>query len=62
MISNKVSFGKKGFKYFIVYKDDNKVEQLCVMSTKIIRLQETMMIKLNICLFDRKRWIDGKLL
>ena len=28
MISNKVSFGKKGFKYFIVYKDDKKVKPL----------------------------------
>ena len=62
ILYDKISFGKNGFKYFIGYKDDNKVEQLCVMSTKIIRLQETMMIKLNICLFDRKRWIDGKLL
>ena len=32
-----VSFGKNGFKYFIGYKDDKKVKQLCVMSTKIIR-------------------------
>ena len=28
MISNKVSFGKKGFKYFIVYRDDKKVKPL----------------------------------
>ena len=28
MISNKVSFGKKGFKYFTGYKDDKKVKPL----------------------------------
>ena len=28
--SNKVSFGKKSFKYFIGYKDDEKIEALCI--------------------------------
>ena len=29
VVSNKVSFGKKGFKYFIGYKDAKKVKPLC---------------------------------
>ena len=30
MISNKLSFSKEGFKYFIGYKDDEKYKQLWV--------------------------------
>ena len=31
MISNKFSLCKKGFKYFIGYKDHEKVDPLCIM-------------------------------
>ena len=31
MISNNVSFGKKGFKYLISYKDDEEVKRFCIM-------------------------------
>ena len=31
LVSNKVSFGKKGFKYFIGYKDVKKIRPLCFM-------------------------------
>ena len=35
MISNKVSFGKKGFIYFLGYKNNDEVKPLCVMLPKI---------------------------
>ena len=35
VVSTKVSFGKKGFKYFIGYKDDKKVEPLCLFLPKM---------------------------
>ena len=31
VVSNMVHFGKKGFKYFICYKDSKKVRSLCVI-------------------------------
>ena len=34
VISNKVSFGKKGFKYFISYKDGKDVRPLCILLPK----------------------------
>ena len=30
VVSNKVSFRKKGFKYFIGYKDNKKIKPLCI--------------------------------
>ena len=33
-MSNRVPFGKKGFKYFIGYEDVKKAERLCVMLPK----------------------------
>ena len=33
IVSNKVSFGKSGFKYFIAYKDDGKVRLMYNVST-----------------------------
>ena len=35
MLSNKFSFVKNDFKYFIGYKDDKKVKPLCIMFPKI---------------------------
>ena len=35
-MSNKVPFGKKGFKYFICYKDAKKNKPLCVFLPKMI--------------------------
>ena len=31
VVSNKVSFGKKGFKYFIGNKDAKKIRPLCIL-------------------------------
>ena len=33
-MSNRVRFGKKGFKYFIGYEDSKKVRTLCVVLSK----------------------------
>ena len=34
-MSNKVSFGKKGLKYFIGYKDTKKIRPLCIFLPKM---------------------------
>ena len=34
-VSNKVSFGKKGFKHFIGYKDAKKITPLCIFLPKM---------------------------
>ena len=50
IVSNKVPFGKKGFKYFIGYKSDRKVRLLCIILPKIVHAEDILM-KLNIFLF-----------
>ena len=35
VVSNKVHFGKKDFKYFIIYKDAKKIRPLCKFLLKI---------------------------
>ena len=35
VVSNKVLFGKKGFKYFTGYKDDRKDKPFCIMLPKM---------------------------
>ena len=35
VVSNKVSFGKKGFKYFVGYKDAKKIRPLCIFLPKM---------------------------
>ena len=35
VVSNKVSFGKKGFTYFIGFKDNKKVRPLCIFLPKM---------------------------
>ena len=35
VVSKKVSFGKKGFKYFIGYKDARKIKPLCIFLPKM---------------------------
>ena len=34
VVSNRVTFGKKEFKYFIVYKDAKKTRPLCIFLPK----------------------------
>ena len=35
LVFNKVSFGKKGFKFFLGYKDAKKIRPLCIFFQKI---------------------------
>ena len=49
ILSKKVSFRKKGFKYFIVYNDDEKVKPICIMLPKITRYVQS---------FDESKYIS----
>ena len=48
--SNKISFSKKGFKYFIGYKDNKKLVPYVYCFQKSVHIDEILM-KLNICFF-----------
>ena len=49
-VPNKVSFGKKGFQYFIGYKDPKKINLYVYFSQKLLHIEKNLM-KLNIYLF-----------
>ena len=54
-ISNKVSFGKKGFKFFIGYNDAKKLGLYAYFFQKWVYIEETLMIcKKNIIKFGKK--------
>ena len=53
VVSNKVSFGKKGFKYFIGYKDAKKLDIYAYSFQKWSHIEEILM-NLNMCLFWQK--------
>ena len=48
VLSNKVSFSKKEFKYFNGYKDTKKMDHYVYSSHEWVHIEETLM-KLNIC-------------
>ena len=50
VVSHKVSFGKKGFKYFIGSRDAKKIVSYAYFFQKYVHIEETLMI-LNACLF-----------
>ena len=50
VVSKKVFLGKKGFKYFIGYKDAKEIRPLCIFLSKMSAYEKSSM-KLNICLF-----------
>ena len=50
IVSNKVPFGKKGFKCFIGYEDAKKIDFYVYFSQKRVHIEETL-IKLSIYLF-----------
>ena len=52
VVSNKVSFGKKGFKHFTVYEEAKKLGLYVYFSQKWVNIEETL-TKLNIHLFDK---------
>ena len=49
-VSNKVSFGKKGFKYFINYNDGEKVRPSCILLPCRVHIEQILM-KQNTCYF-----------
>ena len=51
IVSNKIPFYKKGFKYFVGYKDDRKVKSLCVMLPKMSAYQGDFDESISICIF-----------
>ena len=50
VVSNKVTFGKEGFKYFLGYKDAEKLYLYVYFSQKWVHIEETL-IKINMYLF-----------
>ena len=36
VVSNKLPFGKQDFKYFIGYKDSEKIRRLCIFHSQMI--------------------------
>ena len=52
IVSNKVPFGKKGFKYFIGYTNDRKVRPLCIVIQKCVHAWDILM-KLNLFFYKR---------
>ena len=38
VISNKVLYGKKGLKYFIRYKGDDKIKRLCISFQTLVHI------------------------
>ena len=45
-------FGKKGFKYFIGYKDNENVVPLCLRLQKLNGYRKNWM-KVSVCVFDK---------
>ena len=54
VVSNEVSFGKKDFKYFVGYKDAKKLDLYAYSFQNWVHIEE-ILIKLNVCFYD-KRW------
>ena len=50
VVSTKVSFGNKGFKYFIGYKDAKKLNLYVYFTQKCVHIETTLM-KLDIYIF-----------
>ena len=55
VVSNKVYFDKKGFKYFIDYKDTKKLSLYAHFFQKWVNIEETL-IKRSICFFKKRWW------
>ena len=62
LVPNKVSFGKKSFKYFTGYKDAKRIRPLCLyvyFFRKWVRIEKTLM-KLKIYLLIKDDELLGK--
>ena len=53
VVSSKVSFGKKGLKYLIGYKNTKKIDLYVYFCQKRVHIEETLM-KLNIYFFNKR--------
>ena len=58
-VSNKVTFCKKDFKYFIGYKYAKKLDLYAYSLKKWVHIEE-ILIKLNVCLFFKKKLLKEK--
>ena len=54
LVPNKVSFGKKGFKYFIGYKDAKKIRPLCMFLPKMSPYRRDFDETKYMSLFDKR--------
>ena len=52
IVSNNFLFGKKSFKYFIGYKDNENGVPLCLRPQKLNGYRKNWM-KVSICVFDK---------
>ena len=52
IVSSNFPFGKKGFKYFIVYKDNENVVSLRLRLQKLNGYRKNWM-KVSVCVFDK---------
>ena len=49
VVSNKFTFGKQDFKYFLGYKDNKEVRTLCIFFLEMSIYKKNIQIRLNIC-------------
>lgn len=52
LVSDKIAFGKKNYKYFIRYKDGRRISHLCIMLPEMSRYVK-MLMKLNMSLLKK---------
>ena len=57
VVSNKSSFGKKDFKYFIGYKDTKKLDLYTFPFQKLVHIEE-ILIKLNVVLIKDEKLLE----
>ena len=50
VVSNKFTFGKQDFKYFLGYKDNKEVRTLCIFFLEISIYIKNIQIRLNVCI------------
>ena len=61
VVLNKVSFSKKGFKYFIGYKDVKKNRSLCIFLPKMSAYRRDFNDTKYMSFFSKQRWIITKI-
>ena len=51
MVSNKLRFGKQDLKYFIGYKESEKIRALCMFHPQIIIYTKEILMKIDVFTF-----------